>query len=114
MSTPTILIVDDDAETRESLHEAFEMEGFRVETAADGRAALAKLTETHPCVVILDLIMPAMNGNDVYAVMKGDQHLASIPVIVSTSDPSRAPPGVLIMKKPINLDLMLETVRKLC
>ena len=44
--------------------------------------------------------------------MKGDPALADIPVVVSTSDPSRAPSGVLIMRKPVDLDMLLDTVRK--
>jgi hypothetical protein len=44
--------------------------------------------------------------------MKSDPTLKDIPVVISTSDPSRAPSGVLIMRKPVDLDVLLDTVRK--
>jgi len=111
----SLLIVDDERDIRESLQEFFEEEGFSVVVAANGREALEAMSQDPPpCLVILDLIMPVMSGNEVYEVMQKDGRLASVPVIISTSDPSRAPSGVLIMKKPIDLDRMLDAVRQYC
>jgi len=111
-----VLIVDDEEDVRDSLQELFADEGFEVETAPDGAAALRQLNEeeTLPCVVILDLLMPVLGGDDLYRKMQSDPRLATIPVIVSTSDPARAPGGLLIMKKPINLDRLLGAVRRFC
>lgn len=107
-----VLIVDDEVDIREPLQEFFEEAGFEVSTAADGAEAMQVLGGANlPDVVILDLLMPRMNGNEVYAAMQADARLAAVPVIVSTSDPSRAPSGVLIMKKPVNLERLLEAVR---
>ena len=53
-----------------------------------------------------------MDGSAVYAAMKADPTLLDIPVVISTSDPSRAPSGVLIMRKPVDLDILLDTIRK--
>jgi CheY-like chemotaxis protein len=110
-----VLIVDDEPEIRETLQEFLEEEGFHVSTAADGVEALRLLT-THgpPCVVILDLLLPALDGAQVYERMQLDAGLARVPVIVSTSDPSRAPSGVLIMKKPVNLTRLLGAVKQHC
>jgi CheY-like chemotaxis protein len=58
--------------------------------------------------------MPVLTGNEVFAQMQLDPRLATVPVIVSTSDPSRAPSGVLIMKKPIDLDRLLGAIRQHC
>lgn len=111
----SILIIDDDADIRDSLRELFEDEGYAVATAQDGAEALAQLHAGEPpCVVILDLLMPGVSGNEVYAAMQSDPRLARVPVIVSTSDPSRAPSGVLIMRKPINLSGLLGAVRQYC
>ena len=111
----TLLIVDDERDIRESLQEYFEDEGLAVRVAANGRDALDVLAEDPlPCLVILDLIMPIMSGNELYQAMQNDPRLVKVPVIISTSDPSRAPSGVLIMKKPIDLDLLLATVRQYC
>jgi CheY-like chemotaxis protein len=97
------------------LQEFFEDAGYVVSTAADGAEALARLgTHELPCVVILDLIMPVVSGNEVYDTMQADRRLSSVPVIVSTSDPSRAPSGVLIMKKPIDPKRLLQAVQQHC
>ena len=110
-----ILIVDDEPGIRESLEDFFQDEGFVVATARDGAEALARLAERPlPHVVVLDLRMPKFDGNEVYQRMQNDAQLAQVPVIVSTSDPGYAPSGVLIMKKPINLERLLCAVLQHC
>jgi CheY-like chemotaxis protein len=111
----TILVVDDQADIRESLRDALEDEGYRVELAVNGKDALDRLPHlTPPCAVILDIVMPVMNGTEFYAAMQANPKYAEIPVVVSTSDASRAPSGVLLMKKPLNLERLLSTLTKLC
>jgi DNA-binding response OmpR family regulator len=110
-----VLVVDDERDIRESLEEFLTDEGFDVEIAADGAEALTLLGgEPLPCVVILDLLMPVLSGTDLFEKMQHDERLSTIPVIVSTSDPSRAPSVSAILKKPINLDRLLDTVRHYC
>lgn len=110
-----LLIVDDEPDIRESLREFFEDEGYDVATAANGAEALTRLAdEDLPCVVILDLLMPVLTGNEVYARMQKDPRLSQVPVVVSTSDPSRAPNGVLIMKKPVDLGRLLGAIQQHC
>jgi DNA-binding response OmpR family regulator len=110
-----VLVVDDDEDLRDSLAELFADEGYEVLTAGNGEVALHLLdTIELPCIVILDLMMPVLDGNQVYERMQNDPRLAKVPVIISTSDPSRAPSGLLIMKKPINLDRLLAAVKHLC
>ena len=110
-----VLIVDDEPGIRDSLAELFEDEGYTTLTAADGGEAMDVLAGKElPCVVILDLLMPVMNGNEVYARMQTDPRLAGVPVIITTSDPSLAPSGLLIMKKPINVKRLLATVSQHC
>ena len=110
-----ILVVDDDESIRETLREAFEDAGYEIETACNGQEALDILTDgsPHPDVAILDLVMPILDGNRLYQAMQADPALSEIPVIVSTSSPSRAPKGVLIVAKPVNLDRLLEAVADL-
>lgn len=115
MSHKSILIVEDDADIRESLRDAFEDRGYQVRCAANGLEGLETLRRyERPCAVVLDLIMPVMSGNDLYDAMQADPELSHIPVVISTSDPSRAPSGVLLLKKPINLRTMLTTLDGLC
>jgi CheY-like chemotaxis protein len=110
-----ILIVDDEADIRDSLEEFFVEEGYSVQTAADGAQGLAVLQRGElPCVVILDLLMPGVDGSQMYERMRADPKLCSVPVIISTSDPRRAPPGVLILKKPVSLTRLLNAVEEHC
>jgi CheY-like chemotaxis protein len=91
-----VLVVDDERDIRESLQEFFEDEGFEVEAAADGIEALSLLGGPDlPGVVILDLLLPLLSGTEVYQRMQNDERLRNVPVVVSTSDPARAPDGVL-------------------
>jgi CheY-like chemotaxis protein len=114
-ATPkTVLIVEDEPDIRDSLREVLEDEGYAVAVASNGKEGLAQLSLLpKPCAVVLDIIMPVMSGNELYNAMQSDPELAKIPVLVSTSDPTRAPSGVLIMKKPIDVDRFLDAVAKL-
>jgi CheY-like chemotaxis protein len=67
-----------------------------------------------PCVVILDLLMPVLDGNQVYERMQADERFKRVPVIVSTSDPRRAPSGVMTLKKPVDLERLLSAVQMHC
>jgi len=112
-----VLIVDDERDIRDSLEEFFRDEGFDVATAANGDEALKQLEKTGealPCAVLLDLFMPVLSGVEVYGRMQQDARLRGVPVIISTSDPSRAPSGVLIMKKPIDLNRLLTVIKQTC
>jgi CheY-like chemotaxis protein len=107
----TVLVVDDEADIRESLQDALGDEGYAVVVASNGKEALQLLPGLpRPCAVILDIIMPVMSGTELYEAMRTTPTLADIPVLISTSDPSRAPSRVPVMKKPINLDRLLLTV----
>jgi two-component system, sensor histidine kinase and response regulator len=111
----TILVVEDDADIRESLCDAFEDAGYFVRSASNGMEGLEALRHfERPCAIVLDLIMPVMTGNELYDAIQADATLADIPVIISTSDPSRAPSGALLLKKPVNLQTMLKMIGKLC
>jgi CheY-like chemotaxis protein len=110
----TVLVVDDEADIRESLRDALDDEGYAVFVASNGKEALALLPAlARPCAVILDIIMPVMSGTEFYEAMLATPTLADIPVLMSTSDPSRAPGRVPVMKKPIDLDRLLAAVAAL-
>jgi two-component system, sensor histidine kinase and response regulator len=114
MARRTVLVVDDEPDIRETLGDVLLDEGYSVELAANGQEALRRLPElSRPCAVILDIIMPVMSGTEVYAAMQADPRLNDIPVVVSTSDPSRAPSGVLLMRKPVNLSRLLSALSAL-
>jgi two-component system, OmpR family, response regulator MprA len=65
MSPVKILVVDDERAVRDSLRRALELEGYEIDLAADGREALARLDESQPDMLILDVLMPGVDGLEV-------------------------------------------------
>jgi CheY-like chemotaxis protein len=121
IATLTVLIVDDDAPLVEGLTELLEDEGFKVVAAADGQAALDELRRgLRPCVILLDLMMPGMNGWDFRQLQMSDDELKDLPVVVMTagafSEPAvRAQLGdVDLVPKPPSLRRLLEAIRQRC
>ena len=79
---PSILAVDDDPHIRALLAQEFAEAGYRLRLAADGRQALAEVRRERPDLVILDVMMPEINGFDVAAVLKNDPQTMDIPIII--------------------------------
>ncbi|HEY3352798.1 MAG TPA: response regulator [Polyangia bacterium] len=113
-----VLVVDDEDDIREVLRLALEAEGYRVETAAHGREALARLAAgARPCLILLDLMMPVMDGFEFLAARARDPVAAAIPVLVVSAfaDRAAAVTGVAgILKKPVDLDVLLAQVARHC
>ncbi len=78
----SILVVDDDANIRSLLQQEFTEAGYTVRLAENGRQALTLIREEAPGLVILDVMMPEMNGFDVAAVLKNDPATMDIPIII--------------------------------
>ena len=115
MVAPTVLVVDDDADIREQLKLLLEDEGFVVRTARDGAEALATMTAEPPCFVILDLMMPNVDGWEVTGQMHDDALLATIPVCVVTATPEWAPSdSACVLHKPIDVHQLVAVVRERC
>lgn len=86
MVTARILLVEDDHFQRQSLEAKLRRHGFAVDTAEDGEQALRMLSGgDRPDIILLDLIMPKVNGFEVLRVLKEDPATAAIPVIVLTN-----------------------------
>ncbi|HMQ07436.1 MAG TPA: GAF domain-containing protein, partial [Saprospiraceae bacterium] len=77
-----ILIVDDDESIRSLLRQELGDAGFQIEEASNGKEALDKIRVKKPDLIILDIMMPEMNGFDVAAVLKNDPNTMDIPIIV--------------------------------
>jgi two-component system sensor histidine kinase/response regulator len=108
---PRVLLVEDEPDLRETLRDALEAKSFRVATAANGQEALHLLgSQPPPDVVIFDLAMPILDGNGLYRKMQADPRLANIPVLVSTADPTHAPRGLVVLKKPVQIKRILDEV----
>lgn len=78
----TILVVDDDVHIRELLRQQLEAEGYNVWEAKDGMDAIQQIKMAHPDLILLDVMMPQINGFDVAAVLKNDPQTADIPIII--------------------------------
>ena len=82
---PRILAVDDTPENLEILCMRLQANGYEVVTAADGEEGLAKARELTPDLILLDIMMPKLDGISVVRMLKHDQSLRSIPVILVTA-----------------------------
>jgi signal transduction histidine kinase/CheY-like chemotaxis protein len=80
-----VLVVDDDPATREMLRRTLTREGWTVAEAADGREALAQMKHATPAVVLLDLMMPGMDGFEVLEAMRREKTWRNIPAVIITA-----------------------------
>jgi CheY-like chemotaxis protein len=114
--THTVLVVEDEPDLREMMRDALELSGYLVVTAQNGQDALNKLPQIERlCLVILDLLMPVMNGWDFLDRLRERPELKSVPVVVHSSATSEAPPGVTrVLQKPLMFDRLLSVVREYC
>ena len=113
--SPEVLLIEDDCDLADVIVEVLETEGYRVNYAPDGRAALTVLAEGKlPEVILLDLMMPNMNGWEFRVAQLGDQRLKKIPVIVLSATGERARPidAALVLRKPVTLDALLSAIAK--
>ena len=115
---PTVFIVEDDVDTREMLGRFLELEGYQVESAANGKLALERHDAGSPaCVILLDLMMPVMDGWQFRREQVQHAALANIPVIVVSAaggDRIQQIDADAYLSKPVNLDELLERVTEYC
>ncbi|MBW4090669.1 MAG: response regulator [Proteobacteria bacterium] len=110
-----ILVVDDEFGVGELLREVLDEEGHAVRLAINGRQGLEQMAVERPDVVILDFMMPVLNGGDVLKAMREDPKLADIPVIVTSSLPEatvaeRAPGYTAFVRKPYQIGTIVARV----
>lgn len=81
----TVLIVEDEQSMQRALKNKLEQAGYAAPVANDGEEALAALRRAKPDLVLLDLIMPRMDGISVLRQMKNDEQLREVPVVILTN-----------------------------
>jgi DNA-binding response OmpR family regulator len=81
-----VLVADDDADIVRFVEVNLRLEGFQVVTARDGEEALTKALEVRPDVVLLDVLMPRIDGYTVCSRLRADDRGAAIPVILLTAN----------------------------
>jgi DNA-binding response OmpR family regulator len=111
---PRILVVDDDPNIRELLMQELTEVGYQVELAADGREALRAVRRDRPDLILLDVMMPEMNGFDVAAVLKNDPQTMDIPIVILSIVQDRDRGFRLgvdrYLTKPIDTDVLFREV----
>ena len=80
-----VLVVDDEAPIRDLCRVSLELRGFEVDEAVDGEDALARLRAVRPDVVLLDVMMPKLDGWGTLAAISGDDGLRDVPVVLMTA-----------------------------
>ncbi len=113
---PTILVIDDEASARDLTGRYLKKEGFHVLTASSGSEGIRIAGEQEPDAIILDVIMPGMDGWAVLSELKADPKLASIPVIMLTVVDDRGTGYALgasdYISKPIDQHRLARVLKK--
>jgi GAF domain-containing protein/CheY-like chemotaxis protein len=117
----SVLVVDDDADVRALLRRSLEHEGYAITEAAEGRAALARLAEAPPDLILLDLMMPEMDGFEFLEELRRSPAGREVPVVVITAkdltpeDRRRLSGSVqrILQKGAVSRDALLDEVRRL-
>ena len=113
-----ILVVDDDKAVIALLESLLSGQGYKVSAANDGLDAMVQVRNNVPDLIILDIMMPELNGYDVCGNLKFDERFKHIPIIVSTSREQELDPrigqlmGVDYIHKPIDSKILLEKIQK--
>jgi CheY-like chemotaxis protein len=118
MDAGTVLIVEDEQDAREILAEFLELKGFHVVEASNGAEAWKFLQNNGPpCLIILDINMPVMDGRQFRALQMRDPGLTKIPVVVVSALGSSATADLgatAVIRKPIDVATLLQIVESNC
>jgi CheY-like chemotaxis protein len=100
------LVIEDDEDQAYVFHKALEMAGFTPETVSDGTAAQQRIIEVKPEIVVLDLHLPGINGDQLLRQIRSDERLEHTQVIVTTADAAMAESlddeATLVLLKPVS------------
>jgi DNA-binding response OmpR family regulator len=111
-----ILVVEDDPPLRQIIRDVLEDEGLVIETAADGRQALQRAATQRPVLVVLDMMLPVLDGVDVVAGLRATFGVPP-PVLLITADgraaeKARQVGAFAFLSKPLELDELVATVQR--
>lgn len=121
MSSADILLVDDDVDIRAAVRLALELEGYTIALAADGREAWKRLhSEPPPRLILLDIMMPVMDGPEFLRLLRRDPELHALPVVLITAFGATSRAAALAgetqgcLAKPIDLEKLIEAASRHC
>ncbi len=107
-----VLVVDDESDIRQAVAEVLSFEGYQVMVAGDGAEALAKARAYRPRLVLLDLMMPRMNGWEFRRAQKRDPEVSGIPVVVLSALGAESVDAEGYVGKPFDVDELVSAVRR--
>jgi two-component system cell cycle response regulator DivK len=113
-----VLVVDDDRDGREMYTATLAGSGFRVEEAADGFEAVDKSYKLRPDLILMDLLMPRLDGWEVIGWLKSNRNTRDIPIVAVTGahaeqrDLARQAGVQSVLVKPCSPDRLLEEIRR--
>jgi CheY-like chemotaxis protein len=120
MVAQRVLIVDDEPDLRDILRRLLISDGFCVCEASDGYEALLAVNQYEIDVIVMDILMPGMNGAEAIHVLRANPRFAKTPILIITghsalrlqqwSDPGN---GIRLLTKPLDLDQILITIHQL-
>lgn len=113
----TILVVEDDRDTADFLHDVLTLSGYVVEIATNGRQALKLLQSTRPTAILSDLTLPVMNGLELCQWLWDHDQYRTIPLILMSTDyrPQELNdfPNIAFLRKPFQpLDVLQATLKR--
>jgi CheY-like chemotaxis protein len=112
----SILVVEDDPDVRLAITGLLEEDGYEAVAKANGAEGLAWLREAaRPCLMLLDLRMPVMDGTSLLNEIRATPSLRGLAVCVLSADPAPAPAGAdYVLQKPVTAASLMRTVQRLC
>jgi two-component system chemotaxis response regulator CheY len=119
MNTTDVLVVDDDTDIRESISHLLEFEGYKIAMASNGVEGFAQLKEKRPSLILLDLMMPVMDGWQFKTQLDSNPEFNGIPIVVVSADGNIREKSESIgvsefLTKPIEIEHLLKIVEKYC
>ncbi|URI07233.1 response regulator [Aquincola tertiaricarbonis] len=114
-----VLVVEDEFGNREVLQLLLEAEGYRVQAASNGKAALALLAAEVPALILSDFMMPTMNGAELGQAVRADPALGLVPFVFMSATSEQVVRQSFrdydaFLVKPFDIDTMLALVKRLC
>lgn len=120
MEKKKILTVDDEIDIVKGLEVRLKFAGYEVITAYDGLEALNKARKEKPDLIIMDLMLPKIDGLKVCALIKGDSRYSKIPIIILTAKAQESDVKLgkevgadLYLTKPFDIKILLEKIKEL-
>lgn len=114
-----LLVVDDEIDILRTVKMSLEMEGYEIITALDGMEALEKARKNNPALIVLDVMLPSIDGYEITHLLKSDEKYKKIPIILLTAcvqkkdeDWGKKMGADYYMRKPFDLEVLNNIVKE--